>query len=115
MAGYSYNYDPNLDISFNDIYYSNFMTNQPNRQMSKSPLISNVQHNENKEDSNSSSQTNNIGFGGICLICVLVIFIIVFTVWRYGLLGKAIEKNNTLASLALLSPEIGNAVYLAFL
>jgi uncharacterized membrane protein YidH (DUF202 family) len=79
-------------------------------------LISDVQNNKNKEDSLNKSQTNTtIGFGNIFLICVLVMLIIAFTVWRYNLLGKAIEKNNTLASLALLSPEIGNAVYLAFL
>ena len=105
MEDYRYNYDRNLNISFTDeSYYRNFLDNRTNEQSSTTPTILPV------EPADTST-----GIWGTLLICLMVFIIIAFTIWRYGLLGRAIEKNNTFASLALLSPEIGNAIYLSFL
>jgi hypothetical protein len=102
MENYRYNYDNNLDVPLtNKAYYKNFLNNRTDEKIIKTSVAQPVE--------------NTTGIGGTWLICLIVFFIIIFTIWRYGLLGKAIEKNNTLASLALLSPEIGNALYLAFL
>ena len=49
------------------------------------------------------------------MLCILILLVIMFTVWRYGLIGWAIEKGETLPALALLTPEIGNVLYLAAL
>jgi hypothetical protein len=103
MANYRYNYDRNLNISFADkTYYRNFLDNRTSEQPSIVPTI-------------LPTEPANTSTGGSWLICLAIFLIIIFTIWRYSLLGRAIEKNNTLASLALLSPEIGNAIYLSFL
>ena len=102
MEDYYYNYDPNIDLSFtNDVYYGNFSAEHPNRPVKQ--LARRV-----KDIQPQVVESSGIG---MCVMLLLFILLVLFTVWRYKLLGYALEKNNTLASLALLSPEIGNAVY----
>jgi len=102
MEDYYYNYDPNLDLSFtNDVYYGNFSAKHPNKPVKQ--LANRV-----KDIQPQVEESSGIGMS---MMFLLFIVLVLFTVWRYGLLGYALEKNNTVASLALLSPEIGNAVY----
>jgi len=140
---YYYNYDPNMNLTFaDDIYYGNFPTEvdlynkvvtvdnerkqtkkvrfadqveagkvHPNQvqaiQTQKNYSRPNMQIVQKKKQEGSIFNTS--------MLCLLILLIILFTMWRYGLIGMAINKGATLPALALLTPEIGNAIYLAAL
>jgi len=71
-----------------------------------------VMHQQNESNS-MKKKFDQISF--ISLMCVIIFIIIIFTVWRYALVGRALKNKQTLPALALLSPEIGNAIYLSAL
>lgn len=142
-SDYYYNYDPNMNLTFaDDVYYGNFQTEvdlynravraEKERQVKKVRFQDEMpeEHKKNMSKTtqkapmnkhqqiylvNKKQQTEGESMFNTSMLCVLIFFVILFTMWRYGLLGWAIDKGQTLPALALLSPEIGNAVYLAAL
>lgn len=131
---YYYNYDPQMNLDFNDnIYYGQFASAQHGDQNGRAveesvpeqpapeahnPKPAHKVYNHRPKPKvmpRPKKQEAVPTMSGVSLLCLIVLFVVFFTIWRYGLLGYAIEKGNTIASLALLSPEIGNAIYLAAL
>jgi ATP-dependent Zn protease len=153
---YYYNYDPNMNLTFNDdIYYGNFPTevdlynkvvkvdterkqskkvsftdkantNQVNSNQTRAMKM--IQKNNSQPDMKMIQKNNSQpdmemvqkkkqegGVLNTSMLCLLLLLTILFTMWRYGLIGMAIDRGATLPALALLTPEIGNAVYLAAL
>jgi hypothetical protein len=50
-----------------------------------------------------------------CVFLLLLAVVLYLTVFRYVLVGDAINKGESLTSIALLSPEIGNAIRMAMI
>lgn len=61
-------------------------------------------------------QEENKPFMILFKVCALVVFltIIIVTVYRYSLIGKAIDRQQYVTALALTSPEIGTGVGAVF-
>ena len=136
---YYYNYDPNMNLTFtDDIYYGNFPTEvdlynkvvtvdneRQGKQVKKVRFADEVKNGPIKRNQVKKSQQqmqmakkNKQGEGSLfntSILCLLILLVIFFTMWRYGLIGMALDKGETLPALALLTPEIGNAIYLAAL
>ena len=112
---YYYDYDPNLNLVYNDdVFYGQF----PDERDLYNAVVNKDNHKlptTRKHKKQKQKQSQLSSFVNMILLCIILLVIVLFTAWRYGLVGYAIGKGHTLPALALLSPEIGNAVYLAAL
>lgn len=106
-------YSKNRPISFSNIdLYESVVAQDKLKNLKKHNSDDTIRLN-NDVKKELSETTSSIPIFSI--ICVIFIIFILFTIWRYSLVSQSIERGNTLATFALLSPEIGTAVQTMFI
>lgn len=64
----------------------------------------------NQEEKQTVKQTTNMDWMFRLAAVVLFVVVIIVTIYRYSLIGKAINKDQYITALALSSPEVGTGI-----
>jgi len=105
---YTYGKNQSIDLSDKDLYDMVVQRENLNKMEEKKRVEETVKEVVTGQPQRSS----NFSF---IVICCVILILLAFTIWRYSMVGKAINKGQTVATVALMSPEIGYALKALFI